>query len=71
MMQQSQREQIQKELEDACQHVSDLQNRLETLILTEQHGAIDELDQHFDAVETRFKGLRIFLKTVFESSKSQ
>ncbi|MGE9267894.1 MAG: hypothetical protein ACQKBY_07335 [Verrucomicrobiales bacterium] len=65
MFQDTQREKLQAELAEACQHVSELQARLEKLMQEEQHQAVDDLDAHFDAVETRFKGLRTFLKTIF------
>lgn len=70
MMQHSDRERLQKELAETRQHVAELEARLEKVMAEEQHQMVDDLDQHFDAVETRFRGLRDFLKSVFESKES-
>ena len=65
------RDRLEAELRDVRQHVEKLEAELQKVVTEEQHETIDHLEDHFDAVENRFRGLRDFWKTLISESNNK
>lgn len=61
------RDLLEAELNALREQVTALEIRLQECVEHDQHDQIDELESHIHAVETRFTGLRVFLKELFAS----
>ena len=62
------RERLSQELADVRAHADRLEAELKRISEAEQHDAVDHLEEHFEAIENRYRNLREFLKTVFVSN---
>ncbi|MGJ8655044.1 MAG: hypothetical protein ACSHX6_01235 [Akkermansiaceae bacterium] len=69
-MNQTKRERLETELRDLRHHVADLEHKLQLAIEQDQHQTIDHLEEHINVVEDRFKGLKSFIKALFEDNKN-
>lgn len=58
------RKNLEAELTRVRAEVTKLEDELQRVLQEEQHGEVDHLEEYFDAVETRFKGLREFWKSL-------
>ncbi len=65
------RDRLEAELRDVRQHVEKLEAELQKVVTEEQHETINHLEDHFDAVENRFRGLRDFWKTLISESNNK
>lgn len=60
------REEKEQRINELREALSQLEAELEKDIEREQHEAIDQLDAHFDAVETKLHNLKAFWQTLKE-----
>ncbi|MFD2255497.1 hypothetical protein ACFSSA_02310 [Luteolibacter algae] len=58
------RENLEAELGRVREDVSRLEKELQKVLEQEQHEEVENLEEYFDAVENRFKGLREFWKSI-------
>ncbi|WP_411826557.1 hypothetical protein [Luteolibacter sp. AS25] len=67
----SRRERLEAELAETRNQVDILERQLQEVIELDQHESIDHLDEHFNAVDERFKGLKLFFRTLLEEKSSE
>jgi len=63
------KEKLEIELNEVRSRLEDLEAILKKTIEDDQHNAINQLEENFDAVESKFRGLREFWKTITSESK--
>lgn len=62
----SRKEEIRAKIRELSECMEKLEAELEAEAEREQHDAIDRLEEYFNAVETRFQGLREYWKVVYD-----
>ncbi|MBK1834383.1 hypothetical protein [Roseibacillus ishigakijimensis] len=60
------RQNLEAELEKVRADVTRLEEEIAKVLEAEQHEEVEHLEEYFDAVETRFRGLRAFWQSLFE-----